>query len=214
MMASIKHYIRKKLMKRWWRKQNKHNGTFLDMDDYSKNLWTVLKRGIVSVGRETYGPIHIHFFDNPNEKLQIGNYCSIAEGVQFLLGGEHDYNNISTFPFKVVVLGAKPEAITKGAIIVDDDVWIGRNTLVMSGVHIGQGAVVASGSVVVKDVPPYAIVGGAPAKFIKYRFEEDLIRELLKVDFAKLDKTMVMEHEDDLYKKLETKEQLNWLPQK
>lgn len=82
-------------------------------------------------------------------------------------------------------MGADREAISKGDIIVKDDVWIGRNALIMSGVNIGQGAVIAAGAVVTKDVPPYAIVGGVPAKVIRYRFEEEIINELVNVDFDK-----------------------------
>ncbi len=106
------------------------------------------------------------------------------------------------------------EAKTKGDIIVDDDVWIGYGATILSGVHIGQGAVVAAGAVVSKDVPPYAIVGGVPAKVIKYRFNQEMIHELLNVDYSKLTKKMVEEHVGDLYKPLTDAEQLNWMPKK
>ena len=106
------------------------------------------------------------------------------------------------------------EGIGKGDIIVEDDVWIGCRVTVLSGVHIGQGAVVAAGALVTKDVPPYAIVGGVPAKVIKYRFEPEMIEELLKIDYSRVDRSMIQAHADELYQKLETKEQLSWLPQK
>lgn len=106
------------------------------------------------------------------------------------------------------------DAFSKGDIIVDDDVWIGYGATIMSGVHIGQGAVVAAGAVVTKDVPPYAIVGGVPAKVIKYRFEPEMIEELLKVDYSKLTKEDIEKHIDDLYKKLKDPSQLDWMPKK
>lgn len=84
----------------------------------------------------------------------------------------------------------------------------------MSGVHIGQGAVVATGVVVTKDVPPYAIVGGVPAKVIKYRFEPEMIEELLKVDYSKLTKKDIEKHIDDLYVELKNLSQLDWMPKK
>lgn len=78
------------------------------------------------------------------------------------------------------------DGYTKGPIILEDDVWIATNALILSGVTIGQGAIVAAGAVVVKDVPPYAVVGGNPAKIIKYRFPEEIIKKLLKLDFSLL----------------------------
>ena len=104
--------------------------------------------------------------------------------------------------------------MSKGDITVDNDVWIGYGATIMSGVHIGQGAIVAAGAVVTKDVPPYAIVGGVPAKVIKYRFEPELIKELLKIDYSKLTKEKVEKHIDDLYAELKDKRQLDWMPKK
>ena len=123
---------------------------------------------LIDVGKNTYGPINALMF-NRDSKLIIGNFCSIAPRVSFIVSADHYTNHISSFPFKVKVLGESYEGVSKGDIIVDDDVWIGYGATIMSGVHIGQGAVVAAGAVVTKDVPPYAIVGGVPAKVIKYR---------------------------------------------
>ena len=167
----------------------------------------------VSIGTMTYGEIDVQTSNNTSH-LYIGNYCSIAERVKFLLTAEHAIDTISTYPFKANCLTGELEALTKGNIVVDDDVWIGYGATIMSGVHIGQGAVIAAGALVSKDVPPYAIVGGVPAKIIKYRFEPELIEELLKIDYSKLDKAMIESHVDDLYQRLDTKEQLSWLPQK
>ena len=138
----------------------------------------------------------------------------VAQEVMFVLDADHYVDTISTFPFKVKIMGLPIEGISKGDIIVEDDVWIGYRSTILSGVRIGQGAVVAAGAVVTKDVPPYAIVGGVPAKVLKYRFNDELIEELKKVDFSKLSKEDVEKNINNLYKKLEEKEQLSWLPKK
>lgn len=123
------------------------------------------------------------------KKLSIGNFCSIGPNVTFLLAADHNLTLISTFPFKVKVLGEGMESgPQKGNIDVEDDVWIGLNATICAGVHIGQGAVIAAGAVVTDNVPPYAIVGGVPAKIIKYRFTKELIQELLQIDYSKVSK--------------------------
>ncbi|XZG71928.1 rhamnan synthesis F family protein [Chitinibacteraceae bacterium HSL-7] len=129
--------------------------------------------------------MHVLDFGHADEQLSIGHFVSIAEDVRFVLGGEHDYDVLSTFPFRAKYLGIE-EAKTKGPIIVEDDVWIGYGSTILSGVTIGQGAVVAAGSVVTKNVPPYSVVGGNPAKVIKYRFEPEVIAKLLKFDYSRL----------------------------
>ncbi|HBI63202.1 MAG TPA: acetyltransferase [Lachnospiraceae bacterium] len=139
----------------------------------------------------------------------------MAPKVAFILSADHYTSYISTFPFKVKALGiAETEGVSKGNIIVDDDVWIGYGSAVLSGVHIGQGAVVAAGAVVTRDVPPYAVVGGVPARVIKYRFSKDVIQELLRVDYGKLTKEMVEKHIDGLYEELKDTKQLDWMPKK
>ena len=91
------------------------------------------------------------------------------------------------------------EGVSKGDIHLDDDVWIGYGATILSGVHIGQGAVIAAGAVVTRDVPPYAVAGGVPAKVIEYRFNEEIISFLLTLDYSKLDSKLITEHLDDLY---------------
>lgn len=139
------------------------------------------------------------------ERLIIGNYCSIAPNVQFILASEHSYKYLSAFPFKVKVLGEKYEALSKGDIIIEDDVWLGLNSIILSGVKIGQGAIVGAGSVVTKDIPPYAIAGGNPARVIKYRFEPEVIEKLKTFDFSKLTEEKVKKFETLLYTEI-TKE--------
>lgn len=203
--------IRKVRMQIKWRKQNKNNSTTID---------SLLDGKRIEIGKGTYGKINAYIYnsgmtegDKEPSRLIIGNYCSIASSAIFMVGGGHNYKLMSTYPFKKYYENID-ESIDKGDTYISDDVWIGERATIMGGVHIGQGAVVAAGAVVTKDVPPYAIVGGVPAKVIKYRFEPDMIEELLKVDYSKLTKEMIEEHIDDLYTELKDPSQLDWMPKK
>lgn len=204
MFANIVSKLKLFAFRKKWRKKNNHNTTI------AANMFDI---DSVSVGNQTYGAIRVLNWGK-NEKLKIGNFCSVAQEVMFILNAEHYIDRISTFPFKVKCLGEELEGVSKGDIIIEDDVWIGYRACIMSGVHIGQGAIVGAGAVVTKDVPPYAIVGGVPAKLIKYRFDEKLRKELENVDFSCLDTQNIAEHSDELYEKLLNKEQLEWLPRK
>ncbi|WP_019420167.1 CatB-related O-acetyltransferase [Paenibacillus sp. OSY-SE] len=112
------------------------------------------------------------------DKLIIGNYVCIASGVIILMGGNHNHHSewITVYPF---VEQIETSYKTKGDTIIESDAWIGMNAMIMPGVTIGEGAIIAAGSVVAKDVPPYTIVGGNPAKEIKKRFTDKEI-EMLK----------------------------------
>lgn len=173
----------------------------------------------VNVGLGSYGYINL-VQHGINTHLNIGNYVSIADDVTFVLSGEHRIETISSYPYRVYVCGDQFESFGKGAIIVDDDVWIGYRATILSGVHIGQGAVIAAGAVVSHDVPPYAIVGGVPAKVIKYRFSESVINVLMTIDYSKLTKGMITDYIDDLYKPLDgltaaqVEEAIAWMPKK
>ena len=139
----------------------------------------------VEVGEYTYGLRRECFFAyHPDDRVCIGKFCSIADGVQFVFGA-HRLDTVSTFPFKALCFGQAPhaDAMSKGEIVVGNDVWVGRNALILSGVKIGNGAVVAAGAVVTKEVAPYAVVGGVPAKFIKFRFRTDQIAALEKIQW-------------------------------
>lgn len=184
------------LFKLKWKKLNKHNYTTVSK---------LFDTSLVKVGKKTYGSLEIHSYGNEEEKLEIGNFVSIASGVKFLLGGNHNYDTLSTYPFKVKVLGEKSESYTNGPIIVDDDVWIGTNSLILSGVKIGKGSIIAAGSIVTKDVPPYSIVGGNPAKVIKYRFDKVIIDKLEGIDLYKLNDDIIKENIDLFYNKIDNK---------
>lgn len=194
--------------KKEWQKKNSNNWT------YPANIFD---SDLVEVGRCTYGRIDIR--SNTKNMLKIGNFCSIADKVTFMLGLDHPTNLISTYPFKNYFFNGI-SAISKGDIVLDDDVWIGYNVTILSGVHIGQGAIVATGAVVTKDVPPYAIVGGVPAKVIKYRFSSEVVEQLMQLDYGKLTNELIHEHEKELYTPIDQKspeeieQLLSWFPKK
>lgn len=205
MFGFIKSKLRRRRIEKEWRARNPHNKTRMICEFNMDN---------VHVGKYTYGDLFVQNFSSEMH-LWIGSYCSIAGNVTFIVCADHAVNNISTFPFKVQCIGTESaEAISKGDIVVEDDVWIGQNAIILSGVHIGRGAIVAAGAVVTKDVPDYAIVGGNPAKVIKYRFSDEIINELNAIDYENLDADLVAAHIDELYVPLNTIEQLDWLPKK
>jgi len=161
--------IKLKTLKKKWRSKNKHNYTYISK---------IFNIDLVEIGKGTYGEINLISYGGGYEKLIIGNYCSIAKGVTFLLGGEHDFKKLSTFPFRIMYLNEKPNNPSKGEIVIGDDVWIGYGAFFLSGVKVGNGAVIGAKTVVSKDIPPYAIVVGNPMKIIKYRFPEGIIKRL------------------------------------
>ena len=202
LFASFKRRWGNFLFKRKWRQANRHNYTHVKQ---------AFHMDLVQVGIMTYGQINV-FQSNEYNRVSIGHYCSIADEVCFLVSADHEPKRISTYPFKAKCLTGEMEALSKGDIVVEDDVWIGYGATILSGVRIGQGAVVAAGAVVTKDIPPYAIVAGVPAKVIKYRFEPELIHQLMRIDYSKLDKELIRGHIDELYQTLDSVDQLGWMP--
>lgn len=178
-----------------WRLRNPHNSTSLNLcmaPLYDKNR--------IVVGKNVYGKLNVYSWGHKDEKLEIGDFCSIASNVHFILGGNHYVNHFSTYPFKRMILGDKEqEATTKGAIILEDDVWVGQDAIIMSGVRLGQGTIVAAGSVVTKSTEPYSIVGGNPARLIKYRFSDEVREKMLYVDLKKLDENYIKQNITSLY---------------
>lgn len=137
----------------------------------------------LDIGKGSYGGLIIRKFDQTTQ-FKMGKYCSLASDVQIMLGGEHRPDWVTTYPFNVRDdrhSEIRGHPASKGDVIIGNDVWIGTEAIIMSGVSIGDGAVVAARSVVTKDVPPYAIVGGNPAKMIKKRFEESVIKQLSEI---------------------------------
>lgn len=163
-------------------------------------------------GKYSYysGYYHGHSFDdcarylfpdrNDVDKLIIGSFCSIGSGVSFIMAGNqgHRYDWISSFPFYYM---PEVEAFQNSKdgfqgtrdTVVGNDVWIGSEAMIMPGVQIGDGAVIGSRAVVTKDVEPYAIVGGNPAKIIKKRFHEEHIRLLLEMKWWEWDEAHLLE---------------------
>jgi virginiamycin A acetyltransferase len=127
----------------------------------------------------------LYHFPFIGDKLVIGRFCAIARGVRFIMNGaNHQMSGVSTYPFYIFGNGwegaaPKPDQLpNKGDTVVGNDVWLGYEALVMPGVKIGNGAIVAARSVVVADVPAYAVVGGNPARVIRRRFSDDDIAAL------------------------------------
>ncbi len=140
----------------------------------------------VEVGEFTYGfPEFI--FHGKDVKLKIGKFCSLASGIKVFLKGDHNVDFVTTYPFNVLlphnfgdIIG---HPVSKGDVIIGNDVWIASDATIMSGVRIGDGAVVANKALVTKDVPPYSIVGGVPAKVIRKRFDDETIKRLLEIQW-------------------------------
>lgn len=158
-----------------WRKKNRHNRTTVNEDCPIE---------AVSVGRETYGHLNVHWYGKKEEQLKIGNFCSIAGNVHFILGGEHSYKRFTNFPFPELIYHSEYDGVCKGPIVLQDDVWIGFGAIILSGVTLGKGCVIGAGSVVAKDVPPYAIYAGNTV--IKYRFSDEIIKRLLEFDMNRI----------------------------
>ncbi len=122
------------------------------------------------------------------DKLIIGKFCALATGVKFIMNGaNHQMSGFSTYPFSI--FGSDWERVTpkpdklpfKGDTVIGNDVWIGYEATIMPGVKIGDGAIIAAKSVVVKDVAPYTIVGGNPASLVRQRFSDEIIKTLLEI---------------------------------
>lgn len=160
-------------------------------------LKPLVKNPNIGIGDYTYyddpdGPEYfetknvLYHFPFVGDKLMIGKFCALARGVKFIMNGaNHMLTGFSTYPFYIFGNGwelATPrsdELPYKGDTVVGNDVWIGYDVLVMPGVKIGDGAIIAARAVVTQDVPPYVIVGGNPAKVMKQRFSEEIVAELL-----------------------------------
>lgn len=128
-----------------------------------------------------------HHYDFIGDKLIIGKFCQIGAGVEFVMNGaNHQMNAVSTYPFYIFgswdqSAPSKEDLPFKGDTVVGNDVWIGQNSTILPGVHIGDGAIIGLNSVVTRDVPPYTIVAGNPAKAVRKRFDDELIDPLLKL---------------------------------
>jgi len=140
----------------------------------------------MSFGKYSYGKPNV-LWENDNGKLYVGNFCSIADGVTIYLGGNHNHQWVTTYPFghihKSIFTNCNGNGhpSTNGSVVIGNDVWICNSVTIMSGAVIGDGAVIANNAHVVKNVEPYSITGGNPAKHIKYRFTPEQIQKLLQI---------------------------------
>lgn len=152
----------------------------------SKKVYKIHESEIF-IGEFTYGEELLIREYHEGARLVMGKFCSISDSVTIFLGGNHRVDWATTYPFGHVYseifsnYKALETPCTKGDIIIGNDVWIGSGATIFSGITIGDGAVIAGYSIVTKNVPPYAIVGGNPARLIRYRFEQEIIDLLLEL---------------------------------
>lgn len=172
---------------------------------YLKNL---IKSPQITVGDYTYydDPEDIrnfeknvlYLFEFMGDKLVIGKFCQIATGVRFIMNGSnHDMNGVSTYPFKVFGgewEAASMEVVSKGDTVIGNDVWIGNSATFMQGITVGDGAIIGTNSLVTKNVPPYTIVGGNPAREIRKRFHDDTIQFLCQLKWWDWDIEKITQH--------------------
>lgn len=166
--------------------------------------WTV-GRSRIEVGPYSYGYRRMQVLEwNEGASLRIGAYCSIAGDVRFVLGGNHRTDWITTFPFGHMyhdVFGpdaAPGQPATRGDITVGNDVWLGQGCTILSGVTIGDGAVVAMGAMVTRDIGPYEVWGGNPARCVALRFAPDVVDRLLALRWWELPEPVIRRMVPDL----------------
>ncbi|YAG15144.1 CatB-related O-acetyltransferase [Nostoc sp. DSM 114161] len=159
----------------------------------------------ITVGDYTYFDRHISLaLFTPNDRIEIGKFFSLAKDIVIFGGGNHITTRATTFPFKWLATETEPEerytdAASKGATMIGHDVWVGYGATIMSGVKIGNGAVVGARAVVAKDVPAYAVVVGNPAKVVRYRFKPETIQRLLELAWWNWDLSKVAANLELLY---------------
>lgn len=159
-----------------------------------------LGNGKIEIGRFTYGYDGINFRNwGEGADVKIGSFCSIADNVQVILGGEHRIDWVTTFPFGHIFqdeLGGEEihgHPRSKGNISIGNDVWIGDGVTILSGVTIADGAVIAANATLAKDVGPYEIWAGNPAVFVRKRFDDKTISELLELRWWNLPENLIKE---------------------
>jgi acetyltransferase-like isoleucine patch superfamily enzyme len=157
------------------------------------------KRYVSSWGKKSYGYPLISCFDGVS-RLSIGSYTSIASNVSILLGSNHKMGFITTFPRSLINRKVSQEETNeRGDVSIGNDVWIGYGVTIVGPVTIGDGAIIGASALVVDDIPPYAVVGGVPARVIKYRFEKEVIETLLAIQWWNKGEEKIKELEGYLY---------------
>jgi virginiamycin A acetyltransferase len=196
--------IRRFLFYKKYKKRNLHNRT------YPGNIFPI---DSVQVGLYSYGTINVLNYNqlNKKDKLIIGNFVSIANEVKFLMNENHQTNTLTTFPLKSTFLKKHHEddTISNGSIVIEDEVWIGYRATILSGVRIGKGAIIATGAVVTKDIPPYTLAGGIPARIIKSRFSDKTIKRLKNIHLSNLPENIIRKYINLFYTEIDNENILN-----
>jgi acetyltransferase-like isoleucine patch superfamily enzyme len=149
-------------------------------------------------GEHTYGDIELYTYSG-NSRLHVGDYCSIANNVTVIIGGEHRYDTVTSYPLKEKKFFVSPENVKvnardKGDTYIGNDCWLGHGTAILSGSHIGDGAVIGAYSLVTGRIPPYAIATGNRAQVVGYRFTERQIAALLRIKWWEWSEDKVKEN--------------------
>ncbi|MDQ0392055.1 CatB-related O-acetyltransferase [Labrys monachus] len=157
----------------------------------------------VTIGRHTYGitPESV-FLPSFESRLTVGAFCSVAAEALIMCAGHHFTDRATTFPIRELLMGHKHGVTVFGKPVgrrIGNDVWIGQRALVLPGLVIGDGAVVGAGAVVTRDVPPYAIVAGNPARVIRYRFPDAVIAALSRIEWWNWEDEKVVRESESLY---------------
>jgi len=147
------------------------------------------------IGRHTYGLPILEEYEGSLAKVTIGNFCSIGPEVRIVTGGNHPTNWVSNYPFRIKMLGDRSYQdgmpYSNGDIEIGSAVWIWGHVTILSGVAIEHGAVIAADALVTRDVEPYAIYGGIPARSIRSRFDPSIVNRLLKTQWWTLDDSRI-----------------------
>jgi acetyltransferase-like isoleucine patch superfamily enzyme len=165
-----------------------------------------------TIGDGTYGQenLSVYLEQYSKHKCSVGKYCSLGPKIWALLHGAHAMKSVTTYPLHIIPeinqlmqasgIGEESNRDQKGDIIIGNDVWIGMETTILGGVTIGSGAIIGACSVITKDVPPYAIVAGNPARIVKYRYNPEQIEALLRIRWWDWSREKIIENWEVLFK--------------
>ena len=175
---------------------------------FKKKNWTLKFQDSVSIGKYTYGLNRESLIGiDIKTPLNVGKFCSFGPDIKIFLSSDHPTNLASTFPLKTLFIQKKPwpnlDVVSKGGVNIGNDVWVGANAMIMSGVSIQDGAIIAAGAIVTKNVSPYTIVAGNPAKTVKKRFKNSQIKSLLRIQWWNWEEDKIRKYVSDFYSDIE-----------
>ena len=161
---------------------------------------TPIERGLLTMGRHSYDMPTVHHYDGGDAVVHVGNFCSIAKDVEFLPGGNHHTDRVTTYPIRrrFQMAGLEVDDPATSDVHVGNDVWIGRGARIVGPVTISDGAVIAAYSVVAKDVAAYTLVAGAPAAVKRRRFPDDICEALQRIAWWDWPDEVILGRVDDL----------------